>query len=116
MQQFDKNNIFIFKLFVAVPPDRPVIFDVKRRDRTKLLEPYNEGSDINLICEVSGGKLIKLVTHVIMLKLTDTKKLGVLFQSVIEKIPRTLFLNASYLYINFWIVFTHRVLQELNIL
>ncbi|XP_039283060.1 hemicentin-1 isoform X2 [Nilaparvata lugens] len=43
-------------LTVIVPPDKPIIFDGKRRDRTKVLEPYNEGSDINLICEVSGGR------------------------------------------------------------
>ncbi|XP_022903611.1 neural cell adhesion molecule 2 isoform X2 [Onthophagus taurus] len=41
---------------VIVPPERPVIYDGKRRDRTTLLEPYNEGSDVNLICEVSGGR------------------------------------------------------------
>ncbi|KAK9709842.1 CD80-like C2-set immunoglobulin domain [Popillia japonica] len=40
----------------AVPPDKPVIYDGKRRDRTILSEPYNEGSDVNLICEVSGGR------------------------------------------------------------
>ncbi|XP_059469955.1 hemicentin-1 isoform X2 [Neocloeon triangulifer] len=43
-------------LTVIVPPERPVIFDAKRRDRTKILEPYNEGSDVHLICEVSGGR------------------------------------------------------------
>ncbi|XP_046401611.1 B-cell receptor CD22-like [Ischnura elegans] len=43
-------------LTVIVPPERPVIFDAKRRDRAKVLEPYNEGSDVNLICEVNGGQ------------------------------------------------------------
>ncbi|XP_065338846.1 B-cell receptor CD22-like isoform X3 [Cloeon dipterum] len=43
-------------LTVIVPPERPVIFDAIRRDRTKILEPYNEGSDVHLICEVSGGR------------------------------------------------------------
>lgn len=43
-------------LTVIVPPERPVIFDGKRRDRTKLLEPYNEGSDVVLVCEVTGGR------------------------------------------------------------
>jgi hypothetical protein len=48
---------FLTKLsFVTVPPAKPVIFDAKRRDRTKLLEPYNEGTDVHLICEVTGGK------------------------------------------------------------
>ncbi|CAO1433911.1 unnamed protein product [Diamesa serratosioi] len=40
---------------VIVPPDKPVIYDARRRDRTKLVEPYNEGSDVTLICEVAGG-------------------------------------------------------------
>ncbi|CAB3374611.1 Hypothetical predicted protein [Cloeon dipterum] len=43
-------------LTVIVPPERPVIFDAIRRDRAKILEPYNEGSDVHLICEVSGGR------------------------------------------------------------
>lgn len=44
------------RLLFAVPPERPVIFDEKRGDRTKLLEPYDEGSDVVLVCEVTGGK------------------------------------------------------------
>ncbi|XP_063231434.1 nephrin-like isoform X2 [Bacillus rossius redtenbacheri] len=43
-------------LTVIVPPEKPIIYDAKRRDQTKILEPYNEGSDVNLICEVSGGR------------------------------------------------------------
>uniref|UniRef100_A0A1B0D8C9 Uncharacterized protein n=2 Tax=Phlebotomus papatasi TaxID=29031 RepID=A0A1B0D8C9_PHLPP len=39
---------------VIEPPDRPIIYDARRMDRTKLIEPYNEGSDVTLICEVSG--------------------------------------------------------------
>ncbi|CAB3252849.1 unnamed protein product [Arctia plantaginis] len=39
---------------VIIPPNRPTIFDAKRRDRTKLVEPYNEGSNVLLICEVEG--------------------------------------------------------------
>lgn len=41
---------------IIVPPERPVIYDGKRRERTTLLEPYNEGTDVNLICEVTGGR------------------------------------------------------------
>lgn len=44
------------KLFFPVPPKSLVIYDGKRRDITTLLEPYNEGSDINLICEADGGE------------------------------------------------------------
>ncbi|XP_028031278.1 hemicentin-1 [Bombyx mandarina] len=40
---------------VIMPPNRPTIFDAKRRDRTKLVEPYNEGANVLLICEVEGG-------------------------------------------------------------
>lgn len=43
-------------LTVIVPPERPVIYDDKRRDRRKLLERYNEGSDVYLVCEVTGGR------------------------------------------------------------
>ncbi|KAJ8874631.1 hypothetical protein PR048_025497 [Dryococelus australis] len=39
---------------VTIPPDKPVIYDAKRRDQAKILEHYNEGSDVNLICEVTG--------------------------------------------------------------
>lgn len=45
---------------VTVPPERPVIYDARRRDRTKLIEPYNEGSDVTLMCEVTGGKYFLL--------------------------------------------------------
>ncbi|KAJ0173851.1 hypothetical protein K1T71_011000 [Dendrolimus kikuchii] len=41
---------------VIIPPSRPTIYDAKRRDRTKLVEPYNEGSNVLLICEVDGGR------------------------------------------------------------
>lgn len=38
------------------PPGRPVIVDAERGGKTKLIEPYNEGSDVALICEVNGGE------------------------------------------------------------
>ncbi|KAI5634750.1 immunoglobulin domain-containing protein [Phthorimaea operculella] len=41
---------------VIIPPSRPTIYDAKRRDRTKVVEPYNEGSNVLLICEVEGGR------------------------------------------------------------
>lgn len=55
-----QNYKLKFKIFIyfSVPPDRPIIYDARRRDRTKLIEPYNEGSDVSLICEVSGGKIL----------------------------------------------------------
>lgn len=44
-----------FILF-AVPPDRPIIYESKRKEKAKNVEAYNEGSDVLLICEVTGGK------------------------------------------------------------
>ncbi|XP_058467805.1 titin [Malaya genurostris] len=41
---------------VVVPPDRPVIYDSRRREKTNTVEPYSEGSDIQLVCEVKGGR------------------------------------------------------------
>lgn len=38
------------------PPERPVILDARRGGQTKLIEPYNEGGDVTLICEVTGGE------------------------------------------------------------
>ncbi|XP_029055786.1 neural cell adhesion molecule 2 isoform X1 [Osmia lignaria lignaria] len=43
-------------LTVIVPPSKPVILDGTTRDISRLEEPYNEGSDVNLICEVRGGR------------------------------------------------------------
>ncbi|XP_052756546.1 hemicentin-1-like [Galleria mellonella] len=40
---------------VITPPNRPIIMDAKTRDQTRLLEPYNEGDTLELICEVFGG-------------------------------------------------------------
>ncbi|KPJ17689.1 Titin [Papilio machaon] len=40
---------------VITPPERPVIIDAKTRDQTRLLEPYDEGDTLELICEVRGG-------------------------------------------------------------
>ncbi|XP_046971664.1 nephrin-like [Vanessa cardui] len=40
---------------VITPPNRPVIIDAKTRDHTRLLEPYDEGETLELLCEVHGG-------------------------------------------------------------
>lgn len=40
-----------------VPPDRPIIYETKHREKAKTVEAFNEGSDVSLICEVNGGKL-----------------------------------------------------------
>ncbi|XP_076283532.1 hemicentin-1 isoform X1 [Lasioglossum baleicum] len=40
---------------VIVPPAKPIIYDAKRRDMSKLFEAYPEGADLFLVCEVHGG-------------------------------------------------------------
>lgn len=47
---------FIFSVFIPVPPDRPIIYDTIRKQKTGNVEAYNEGSDVVLMCEVTGGK------------------------------------------------------------
>ncbi|XP_033218241.1 nephrin-like [Belonocnema kinseyi] len=39
-----------------VPPSKPIIYDSKRRDMSKHQEAYPEGADLQLNCEVHGGK------------------------------------------------------------
>ncbi|XP_078038283.1 neural cell adhesion molecule 1 [Augochlora pura] len=43
-------------LTVIVPPSTPVIRDPTTRNISRIEELYNEGSDVNLICEVQGGR------------------------------------------------------------
>ncbi|EGI66837.1 hypothetical protein G5I_04643 [Acromyrmex echinatior] len=43
-------SVFLF----TVPPTKPIIYDAKRRDMSKLLEAYPEGADLFLVCEVHG--------------------------------------------------------------
>ncbi|KAG6453238.1 hypothetical protein O3G_MSEX008040 [Manduca sexta] len=40
---------------VITPPNRPSIMDAKTRSHTRLLEPYNEGDTLELVCETYGG-------------------------------------------------------------
>lgn len=55
----NEQNLIYYKNFShSVPPQKPVIYDARRGDRTKLIEPYSEGSDVTLICEVAGGMKI----------------------------------------------------------
>lgn len=57
------NHILVNKIYLcifisfAVPPEKIHIYDDKRVDKTIILGPYNEGSDVNLLCEVKGGRL-----------------------------------------------------------
>lgn len=41
---------------VIVPPEKIHIYDENRVDKTILLGPYTEGADVNLVCEVRGGR------------------------------------------------------------
>lgn len=41
---------------VSVPPEEIHIYDEHHADIAIMLGPYNEGSDVNLVCEVKGGK------------------------------------------------------------
>ncbi|CAH1104095.1 unnamed protein product [Psylliodes chrysocephalus] len=41
---------------VIIPPKKIFIYDGHRKNRTVLLGPYNEGSNVNLVCEVIGGR------------------------------------------------------------
>ncbi|XP_029174221.1 hemicentin-2-like [Nylanderia fulva] len=43
-------------LTVIVPPSKPIILDEAMKSVRNIEEPYNEGSDVKLICEVRGGK------------------------------------------------------------
>uniref|UniRef100_A0A0A1WVT0 Hemicentin-1 n=1 Tax=Zeugodacus cucurbitae TaxID=28588 RepID=A0A0A1WVT0_ZEUCU len=43
-------------LTVIVPPDRPVIYGPNRHDKASNVESFNEGTDIVLACEVTGGR------------------------------------------------------------
>ncbi|XP_067617196.1 uncharacterized protein side-IV isoform X2 [Eurosta solidaginis] len=43
-------------LTVIVPPDRPIIYGPSRHDKASNVESFNEGTDIVLACEVTGGR------------------------------------------------------------
>ncbi|KAK9306027.1 hypothetical protein QLX08_003098 [Tetragonisca angustula] len=42
-------------LTVIVPPNKPVIYTEDGRSLAKVLQPFNEGSVLSLLCEVMGG-------------------------------------------------------------
>lgn len=44
------------KLYLlAVPPKKPVIYTGASRSLAKILQPFNEGSEMSLLCEAIGG-------------------------------------------------------------
>ncbi|XP_011644454.1 hemicentin-1-like [Pogonomyrmex barbatus] len=42
-------------LTVIVPPKKPVIYTGTSRNRAEIMQPFNEGSEMSLFCEVIGG-------------------------------------------------------------
>ncbi|XP_012526674.1 hemicentin-2 isoform X1 [Monomorium pharaonis] len=42
-------------LTVIVPPKKPLIYTGASRSLAKILQPFNEGSEMSLLCEVIGG-------------------------------------------------------------
>lgn len=50
-------------LLSPAPPNRPTIMDAKTRSHTRLLEPYNEGDSLELICECFGGKFFYYINQ-----------------------------------------------------
>ncbi|XP_045528206.1 hemicentin-1-like [Pieris brassicae] len=46
---------YMVNLTVITPPNQPTIIDARTQDSIRLLEPYNEGDTIELLCEVKGG-------------------------------------------------------------
>uniref|UniRef100_A0A1I8NIL5 Ig-like domain-containing protein n=1 Tax=Musca domestica TaxID=7370 RepID=A0A1I8NIL5_MUSDO len=49
-------------LTVIVPPEKPAIYKPIRHEKVSNVESFNEGNDIVLICEVSGGRPLPNVT------------------------------------------------------
>ncbi|XP_029055789.1 hemicentin-2-like isoform X1 [Osmia bicornis bicornis] len=63
-------------LTVIVPPNKPVIYTGVGRTLANMLQPFNEGSDLSLLCEVIGGSPPPKVTwHFEEKILDDTYKL-----------------------------------------
>ncbi|XP_045528215.1 synaptogenesis protein syg-2-like [Pieris brassicae] len=46
---------YMVNLTVITPPNRPTIIDERTQHSIRLLEPYNEGDTMKLLCEVNGG-------------------------------------------------------------
>lgn len=42
--------------FIPVPPNYLIIYDNRDSSTAKLVEPYDEGSTVNLSCVAHGGK------------------------------------------------------------
>lgn len=49
--------------FVAVPPNKLLVYDNSGRELSDVVGPLTEGSDLVLTCEVRGGKCFTCVLH-----------------------------------------------------
>ncbi|XP_076638457.1 neural cell adhesion molecule 2 [Colletes latitarsis] len=58
-------------LTVIVPPKKPVIYAGAGRSLAMILQPFNEGSELSLLCEVIGGSPPPKVTWHFMEKTLD---------------------------------------------
>ena len=54
---------------LSVPPKSPVIVNEAGREATSQLGPYNEGSTVQISCEVSEGKFNAFISLLELLKL-----------------------------------------------
>lgn len=58
------SNLLIelmFILFVAVPPHQLILYDKSGRDVSGVVGPLEEGNELVLVCEVRGGKTLRLL-------------------------------------------------------
>lgn len=56
---------------LTVPPKKPVIYTGASRSLAKILQPFNEGSEMSLLCEVIGGSPPPRVTWYFNNKVLD---------------------------------------------
>jgi hypothetical protein len=50
--------------FVAEPPEELIIYDERRNEVSGVIGPLMEGNDLQLACEVKGGKLARKSVNV----------------------------------------------------
>lgn len=55
-------------IYVTVPANQLIIYDVSGHELSDIAGPMKEGSDLVLICEVRGGKNV-LMFHIYLLVL-----------------------------------------------
>lgn len=68
--------------YFTVPPSKMSIFDENRIDRTSVVGPYTEGSDLILTCEVYGGKKKLSIMLILQTIIMSKNKCFILTSSV----------------------------------